>query len=237
MAHLPSLSSLPHRATGVPCNHGNARAEWLAATGKSSPTSRSWKGFKARDKRRLVHQVAQRAQTAEQDYFTPYLKSDIDDIMEQGQWSVEHVVPRSKCQAAQGDAWNFVEANRSENSARSNLPPKLWPDDPNQLQTSKFQTWEGERHYAPPADERARLARKWLYTRATYACTAMSRAQRTHLPEIIALAKHTPPSPTERGAPARPEAPPGTGPRPGRPPGVVFFFETPHANTHYYSEL
>ena len=73
----------------------------------------------------------------------------------------------------------------------------MWPDNPNQIQTSKFQTLDGERHYAPPADQRARLARKWLYTRATYECAPMSNAQRMHLSEIIALAKHAPPGTVE----------------------------------------
>jgi hypothetical protein len=188
------------RATGVLCEAADLRevkAEWLAATGKSWLTSKSWDRFTALDKMRLVHLVAQRAQTAKRGYLTPYLEVDIDDIMYQQRWSVEHVMPRSKCQMAQGDPWNFVEADRAENSARGNLPLKLWPDNSNQLQTSKFQTWDGEVHYAPPENQRARLARKWLYTRATYGCTPMSRAQKTHLHAIIALAKRIPPDKIE----------------------------------------
>ncbi len=199
---LPSLY-LPHRPrqTNLKYNSAdelaNIRAEWFAATSKSRRGSKSWKSFDAQDKRRLVHRVAQRAQTDKDDYLTPYLQVDIDDLLEQRRWSVEHVVPRSKCQLAEGDAWNFIEADRRENSTRSNLPLKLWPDDKEQLQLSKFQTWSGVRHYAPPSAQRARLARKWLYTRATYECAPMSRAQREHLPAIIALAKHDVPSQIE----------------------------------------
>jgi len=199
MAHLPSLALPLHRVT-TGCSAGDledARAKWFAATQTTRATSKSWKKFNARDKRRLVHQVAQRAQTDEHDYVTPYLQTDIDDVLAQRRWSVEHVVPRSRCRRAEGDPWNFVEADRHENSVRSSLPLKLWPDEPNQLPTSKFQTFSGERHYAPPPGQRARLARKWLYTRATYGCTPMSSAQKAHLPRIIALAKHSPPDTIE----------------------------------------
>ena len=199
MAHLPTLALPLHRVT-TGCSVDDledARAKWFAAIQKTWATSKSWKQFTSRDKRRLVHQVAQRAQTDYDDYVTPYLQTDIDDVLAQRRWSVEHVVPRSRCQMAEGDPWNFVEADRRENSVRSSLPLKLWPDEPNQLPTSKFQSFNGERHYAPPPGQRARLARKWLYTRATYGCTPMSRAQKAHLPKIIALSKHSPPDTIE----------------------------------------
>ena len=127
---LPTLALPLRRATG--CDAGDldaARAAWLAATQKTRATSKSWKNFSSRDKRRLVHQVAQRAQTDKHDYFTPYLQADVDDVLAQHRWSVEHVVPRSRCQVAEGDPWNFVEADRRENSVRSSLPLKLWPDE------------------------------------------------------------------------------------------------------------
>lgn len=200
MARLPTLALPIHRTVGVPCSADDlrdVRAAWFKATQRAQAAHKSWKSFDAQDKRRLVHQVAQRAQTDERDYFTPYLEVDIDDIISNGQWSVEHVVPRSKCKVAEGDVWNFVEADRRENSARSNLPLKLWPDKPNQIPTSKFQTFNNEVHYAPPSDQRARLARKWLYTQAMYQCAPMSSAQRAHLPEIIALAKRAPPDTVE----------------------------------------
>lgn len=193
MANLPRLFLKP---TGLACGTSDiddVRAAWFSATGKTWKTSRSWKGFDAQDKRRLLHDVARRAQTEEDDYYTPYREMSMNKVTEKRVWSVEHVVPRSLCQMAQGDPWNFIEAVRSENSARSNLPLKLWPDGSDQLSISKFQTWSGEKHYAPPPHQRARLARKWLYTRATYGCLPMSNAQREHLSEIIALARHTPP--------------------------------------------
>ena len=69
MAHLPTLALPLHRATV--CSAGDldaVRATWFAATQKIWNTSKSWKNFTSRDKRRLVHQVAQHAQTDEHDY-------------------------------------------------------------------------------------------------------------------------------------------------------------------------
>lgn len=208
---LPVLALPLHRATGCKAGDVNAtRAAWFAATQRARATSRPWKNFSSRDKRRLVHQVAQRAQTDKRDYLTPYLQADVDDVLAQNRWSVEHVVPRSRCQAAEGDPWNFVEADRRENSVRSSLPLKLWPDERGQVPTSKFQAFNGERHYVPPPGQRARLARKWLYTRATYGCTPMSSAQEAHLPKIIALAKRSPPDTIETNVAKQLEALTGT---------------------------
>jgi endonuclease I len=210
MVNLPGLF-LKH--TGLACGASDiddVRAAWFTATGKTGKPSRSWKGFDAQDKRRLLHDVARAAQTEEQEYYTPYREMSMKKVTEKRVWSVEHVVPRSKCQMAQADPWNFIEAVRSENSARSNLPLKLWPDASNQMSISKFQMWNFEQHYAPPPHQRARLARKWLYTRATYGCMPMSKAQREHLPAIIALARHTPPDVVEVNVAKQLEAITGT---------------------------
>jgi endonuclease I len=210
MVNLPSLFLKHTRLACGSTDIDDVRAAWFTATGKTGKPSRLWKGFDAQDKRRLLHDVARRAQTEEQEYYTPYREMSINKVTEKRVWSVEHVVPRSKCQMAQGDPWNFVEAVRSENSARSNLPLKLWPDASNQMSISKFQMWNFEQHYAPPPHQRARLARKWLYTRATYGCMPMSEAQREHLPAIIALARHTPPDVVEVNVAKQLEAITGT---------------------------
>ena len=81
---LPALALPLRRATG--CNAGDldaTRAAWVAATQRARATSKPWKNFSSRDKRRLVHQVAQRAQTDKHDYFTPYLQADVDDLLAQ----------------------------------------------------------------------------------------------------------------------------------------------------------
>ena len=55
-------------------------------------------------------------------------------------------------------------------------------------------TIDGERHYIFPLEQRARLARKWMYMRATYnrAVAPVSRAQYSNRANIVALAKTFP---------------------------------------------
>jgi endonuclease I len=194
---LPILALDPSKCSNT--NLAVIRDAWLKATGRDlRPATKSWKNFRGDDKYRLVHGIAKASQEDAGDYLSPYLHVDIHVLLDEKRYSVEHVVPRSKCSDAEGDAWNFVEAERSENSRRSNLPLKLWPDLEDDVSTQAFETYDGQVHYVPPLEERARLARKWLYTRATYHCTPMSKAQRAHLSEIIALCKAWPPSATER---------------------------------------
>ena len=59
---------------------------------------------------------------------------------------------------------------------------------------------DGVLHYVPPLEQRARLARKWLFIRATYAdeVDAPTSAQRAHSHDIVALAKHFPIQPAEQ---------------------------------------
>lgn len=172
--------------------------KWLEATGRDlRPATKSWRSFTSDDKRRLVHEIAKASQQDGEDYITPYLRRRIDVLLNENTYSVEHVVPRSKCADAEGDPWNFVEAERSENSRRSNLPLKLWPDLDDGVSTRDFEIYNDQVHYVPPLEMRARLARKWLYTRATYNCSPMSEEQRDNLPQIIALCKACPPSATE----------------------------------------
>lgn len=194
---LPILALDPSKCSNT--NLDVIRDAWLKATSTNlRPATKSWKSFRGDDKYRLVHGIAKASQEDGGEYLSPYLQEGIDVLLDEKRYSVEHVVPRSKCSDAEGDAWNFVEAERSENSRRSNLPLKLWPDLENGFSTRDFETYDGQVHYVPPLEERARLARKWLYTRATYHCTPMSKAQRAHLSEIIALCKAWPPSATER---------------------------------------
>ena len=202
---LPTLTHLsPSKCSSV--NMKVIAAAWREATARDrSPDTMSWSSFRASDKRTLVHDVAKASQDADRQYRTPYLQVDIDTLLDEDRYSVEHVVPRSRCHDAEGDVWNFVEADRYENSRRSNLPLMLWPDlhsricklRPGDLCTKHMATHNDERHYVPPLAQRARLARKWLYTRATYNCLEMSKAQRENLGNIIALCKRSPPSETE----------------------------------------
>ena len=126
-------------------------------------------------------------------YKSPYMNEDIDTILSNKTWSIEHVLPRSFINGSQaaGDAENdwlgWDVANRYANSARSNLPLVLWPD------TTRPQgrcfTEDGEPHYNPPEASKARLARKWIFLRATYAFVDIidppSNAQKAHAEAIF----------------------------------------------------
>ena len=194
---LPSLSALS--LTQTPRSIAD---EWRAACG-TRPTFKSWARLKGKHKRRLLHQVAI---DCDDDtgpngrYITAYERKGIDDVMQQRVWSVEHVLPRSKVNGhAPGDAENdplgWTEATRNANSRRSNHPLVLWLFDNGSLPVSDFVTIEGVRHFVPPQDQRARLARKWAFTRATYPdeVAPPSAAQLKNAANICAMIKHTTP--------------------------------------------
>ena len=139
-------------------------------------------------------------------YITPYDRLDIDDVMKQRVWSVEHVLPRSRVMDATSDAKSdplgWTTATRSANSKRSNHYLMLWQDqvDGQLALPGTTVRIEGQLHFVPPLDQRARLARKWAYIRATYAgdLSPPSRAQIKYAPEIMALAKTYPIHPAEQ---------------------------------------
>ena len=179
------------------------RARWLAACGRR-PSLKRWKSLSGKDKRRLLHTVALRADDDSPGgaYLTAYEQMDIDDVMDHERQSVEHVVPRSHINGrdpgdAEDDPVGWIVATRASNSRRGNKPLKLWDDEDGQMAAGTVRV-DGEVHFAPPAAQRARLARKWLFLRATYAdIDPPSRAQRRHAAAIVALARHDPPSKAE----------------------------------------
>ena len=155
---------------------------WIAACG-TRPTLARWKNMRGRHKFSLLHGVAMRADDDENgDYLTAYEQIDIDDI---GHFrrSVEHVLPRSRAGTngkAKNDPNGWIVATRRANSSRGNLPLLLWDG-------------EAEGHFSPPMEQRARLARKWLFLRATYAgLDPPSAEQLRNLPAIFELAKQPP---------------------------------------------
>ena len=181
--------------------------QWYRACG-TQPAFKNWKNLDGRDKYRLLHAVAARADddvAADGDYVTAYEQLDIDDVMSREVWSVEHVVPRSHINgrapgAGENDPVGWIEATRTANSRRSNLPLYLWtsPDGSMAPENTKVRV-DGEWHFVPPLAQRARLARKWMFIRATYDdIQAPSKAQTRHAAEIVALAQHFPIQPAER---------------------------------------
>ena len=73
----------------------------------------------------------------------------------------------------------------------------LWADDDDALPNS-IALVDGEAHFVPPMEQRAELARKWLFIRATYnGIQPPSKAQREHANEIVALAMISPIHPAQ----------------------------------------
>ena len=172
---------------------------WLRAVGER-PDLPSWKNVRHR-KHAWLHSLAVKADG----YRSAYEKLPAEELMEQNRYSVEHVVPRSKINDAsdlESDPFNWILASRRANSARSNLPLKLWLNGPGQPEepNASFEMIDGQLHYLPPADQRARLSRKWLYAHATYPhdVTTPSVAQLRNLGKIVSLARKTPIHKAER---------------------------------------
>jgi len=146
-----------------------------------------WKNVSSRRKFKLLHDPAKRAT----DYVSAYKEVDVETLIDENEYSVEHVLPKSYAKGksrsdASGDFNNWVEADRDENSKRGNRPLQLWPDSKGISLT----------HYRPPENQRARLARKWLFARATYAYENLrppTDQQLQHMNDIIAYAKTSDP--------------------------------------------
>ena len=154
---------------------------WLAACG-TRPTLARWKNMRGRHKFSLLHSVAMQADDEENgNYLTAYEQIDIDDIGLRR--SVEHVLPRSRAGAngkAKNDPNGWAVATQRANSSRGNLPLVLWDG-------------EAEGHFSPPMEQRARLARKWLFLRATYSgLDPPSVEQLRNLTAIFEMAKEPP---------------------------------------------
>ena len=210
---LPNLSSLSISSVSSPRTASkNIKIRWLSACGPERPTFKSWESLSGRDKRRLMHDVAAEADNDDREpdgedgnYLTPYDELDIDDVLDQRVWSVEHVLPRSNVvsedTSAKNDPIGWMTATRTANSRRSNYPLMLWPDQHNgQIGLpGALARFEGELHFVPPLEQRARLARKWMYMRATYSgdLNPPSRAQMKHKSQIVAWAKAYPVQPAE----------------------------------------
>lgn len=207
MSTLPNFSSLSihesHTTPPIDPVPGEVYEEWIQACG-TRPTLAKWKNMRATHKFRLLHAVASRADddsTPNGDYVSAYEQNDIDDM--HSSRSVEHVVPQASIhgdEAGESDPLGWIEATRRMNSKRSNYPLHLWLEPDGQLAPDNTLVYvDGERHFVPPVEQRARLARKWLFMRATYGDTMdpPSEAQRANASKIVALAQHWPIQPAE----------------------------------------
>lgn len=202
MSTLPNFSNLSHATPSIDPVPGDVYEEWIEACG-TRPTLATWKNMRAAHKLRLLHAVASRADddTAPNgDYLSAYEQVDIGDMTSK---SVEHVVPRSMIhgdEAGESDPLGWIEATRRMNSRRSNHPLYLWLEPDGQMAPYNTLVYvDGERHFVPPVEQRARIARKWLFMRATYGDTMdpPSEAQCANASKIVALARHWPIQPAE----------------------------------------
>ena len=131
------------------------------------------------------------------EYYTPYTHSHVETLLDQNRHSIEHVVPQShyndrKTAIGPRDPNGWVVAERRENTVRSDDPLFIWAEFDGAIPLG---------HYMVPLEERARVARKWLYTRFQYAHELTNHpptpAQRANAGDICALAKNHKPSDAE----------------------------------------
>lgn len=170
------------------------------------------------DNNKLKHKWLHNLALSTDTYRSPYLHKRPEELLYNNTYSVEHVLPRDRIHndTYESDPYGWVLADRKENRIRSNYPLLLWPRETpesirvnqkahlctvetNVIDSNGTEQTVTEKHYEPPENEKARLARKWLYMRATYyTCVdPPSHAQSKHMANIVALCKNTPPTPTE----------------------------------------
>jgi len=183
------------RSTSV---SADLREQWRAACARGGeqsgiPPLPKYKSMRRPLKDDLIYDAARE----DDEYFTPYTHSHVETLLDQNRHSIEHVVPQSHYddrETAIGprDPNGWLVAERRENSVRNNDPLLLWPE-----LNGPFALG----HYDVPEEERARVARKWLYTRFQYAHELRghppSRAQRAKAAELCAWALNSGPSDAE----------------------------------------
>ena len=209
---FPSLASL---GATLPTG-GNARPsvqelrkDWWAACGSRNgpPTWPEWESVGGRGKQQSLHQLAESAASevgkSGPTPLSPYDRTPIAELAtDRAARSVEHVLPRSRVNGSAGgraendpNAW--VVASRTANASRGNLPLVLWDHPDMKTVDSKRVFINGEPHYCPPLVSRARLARVWVYTRATYgsidSIDSPSAAQRENWDNIMSIMQNNPP--------------------------------------------
>lgn len=208
---LPSLHMCSHQR----CSQDDILTQWECACGDGAPRPqfKPWSKFSREDENEALYEHALQADSQDGDapYLTAYelrrLKSVLEAEAFEDKESVQRVMPPSFLNGndphvGEGDPNGLIVATRSANSRRSNHPLYLWPNPPNKIPISDFVQFHGVKHYVVPEVHKARIARKWLYMRATYARTGIveppSEAQSEHINSIVALVKHSPPSKVEK---------------------------------------
>ena len=199
MVRLPHLSFLTINETS--CG-SSFHSDWLEACGAGRRIPKFLKFGNSNEKkifRQLVNE-AENDRFSVGQYNSPYANKDVDRLIKQRTYSIEHIVPRSFVNgrasgAAEDDFFGWDLADVDANRDRSNLPLVLWKlgdgAKPGRILIA------GELHYNPIEEHKPRLARRWIYIRLTYALeddiAPPSIQQIEHMQEIINVAKvHNP---------------------------------------------
>ena len=201
MSDLPDLTSL--RISEKPDDPWDKWVDALTdgAGWSARPAFRTWRGVSARQKHRFYDLINQSENDRFSDgqYNAPYTDDDIDVILRTGSWSIEHVLPRAAVNGrapgeAEEDWLGWDVADSRANSTRSNLPLVLWPTPGMEAGRVRLED-DPQTHFNPVEAHKARLARKWLFLRATYSRIDLldvpSTSQQRHADAIVANVRET----------------------------------------------
>jgi len=214
---LPSLSSLSIKddTVGATTQRPGLAGlrfyfRWIAACGgwDNTPVFTKWGSSSEKRAFRGLVNKAENDRFSVGQYNGPYTNTDVDQLIDQKTYSVEHIIPRSMVNdrdpgRAEDDFFGWDLAHRDANSERSNLPLVLWNS---KSLTEPGRSWvSGELHYNPLEEHKPRLARRWIYIRLTYYIDGdidpPSEAQINHMHEITQMAKRQ--NPVQRYAEKR----------------------------------
>lgn len=198
---LPNLAQL--RIGCGTYDEWDAAKEWRTLCGTNRPQWKKWGNTREKTMFRVMANKSENDRFSSGQYTLPYSLDDVDKMIRDETWSVEHILPRSLVNgkmpgAAEDDLFSWDVAHRTLNAVRSNLPLCLWPND---MRVGVVAV-DGVKHFNPPSDNRDRLARRWLYVRATYQginhLAPPSAAQLAHADAIIELVRASPLSYAEK---------------------------------------
>ena len=203
---LPSLENL--KLSESEPDHDAVRDEFLrlcggggggGGGGSHPPNFVRWGSSSEKRAFRVLVDESENDRFSAGQYETPYSGTDVDEVLRTRTWSIEHIVPRSDVNGrspglAENDVFGWDLATRRANARRSNLPLVLWPTSSDSARG--VVTIDGEPHFNPPEEFKARLARRWLYIRIVYSkidrLDRPSRAQAAHADATIELVRTSP---------------------------------------------
>jgi len=205
-AAAPAANAVgPHSAPFRPrLRQIRAHMSWIRACGgwPNVPSFKKWRSLNGESKSQFydIVNLSENDKFSNGQYNCPYSGMDIDKLLKRGIFSIEHVVPRSLINASapgvgENDPFGWEPETRHMNSKRSNLPLVLWPT-PAEIPVVGRVRIDGDvEHFNPLEGHKARLARRWMYVRATYGLYETieppTDAQKQNADAIIEMVKTT----------------------------------------------